>query len=436
MATTSTAYATGATGSQSAGSWTNTANATGATDSTVAVWASTTSGSTGTLELTGYNGQTMIGAQPTSVDSVSVDVVQWLSAQTARMTSATAQLFSGATAIGSTVTLTLSQTAGNTNTFTFGTAPTWAQCTDLRVRIVYTKSGTQACNGQVDAVGLRVNYTPAPQTLSGDAALTGTAAIDTVGGFPQSTGATVTGTAAVSAGGDREAVTGAALAATATLSASGAVDSGGATVTGAAALSVSATITADAEIVSPRSAPVQVTTPAGGGAVTGAATLTATATISAGAAVTRPAGASLTGSASITAAGALTLTTGAALTGTAAVSTAGFVARPSGATVTATATVSTTAVLTATAAASLTGTATIAATGSVPSTWGPPSGLTVTPISGTRIDLSWTSIAGASGYDIERDGVVIAMDVVGTTYSDTGLTPSSTHSYRARSVRA
>jgi hypothetical protein len=45
-------------------------------------------------------------------------------------------------------------------------------------------------------------------------------------------------------------------------------------------------------------------------------------------------------------------------------------------------------------------------------------------------------MVGASGYDIERDGVVIATDVVGTSYNDTGLTSNSTHQYRARSVRA
>lgn len=162
MATTSTAYATGATGTQTAGSWATTASATGAPDTTgLAVWTSTTTASTGTLELTGYNGQTMMGGtQPTSVDSVTADVVQWTSAATTRMTSVTAQLFSGATSIGTAVTLTLSNTSGNSQTITFPTAPTWAQCTDLRVRVVYTKNGTQACNGQVDAVGLRIDYTP------------------------------------------------------------------------------------------------------------------------------------------------------------------------------------------------------------------------------------------------------------------------------------
>lgn len=68
------------------------------------------------------------------------------------------------------------------------------------------------------------------------------------------------------------------------------------------------------------------------------------------------------------------------------------------------------------------------------SVWGPPPGLTATPVSDTRIDLSWIAVALASGYDIERDGVVIATDVVGTSYSDTGLLASTSYTYRARSV--
>jgi lysophospholipase L1-like esterase len=76
------------------------------------------------------------------------------------------------------------------------------------------------------------------------------------------------------------------------------------------------------------------------------------------------------------------------------------------------------------------------ASGVVSPPWGPPTGLTATTISSVRIDLTWNSREGASGYDIERDGVVIALDVVGTSYSDTGLAPGSSHTYRARSVRA
>lgn len=66
--------------------------------------------------------------------------------------------------------------------------------------------------------------------------------------------------------------------------------------------------------------------------------------------------------------------------------------------------------------------------------FGAPTGLVATPIASDRIDLSWDPVAGATGYDIERDGVVIAEYVVGNFYSDTGLTPDTTYSYRVRTV--
>jgi hypothetical protein len=60
--------------------------------------------------------------------------------------------------------------------------------------------------------------------------------------------------------------------------------------------------------------------------------------------------------------------------------------------------------------------------------------LTVTDVSPTRKDLSWTAIPDAWAYDVERDGVVIAYGVTGTTYSDTGLPSGATPSYRVRAV--
>ncbi len=64
-----------------------------------------------------------------------------------------------------------------------------------------------------------------------------------------------------------------------------------------------------------------------------------------------------------------------------------------------------------------------------------PTGLTVTPVSTTRLDLSWSAAAGATGYDVERNGTVIVTGQTGTTYSDTGLTPATTYTYRVRSVK-
>ncbi len=61
-----------------------------------------------------------------------------------------------------------------------------------------------------------------------------------------------------------------------------------------------------------------------------------------------------------------------------------------------------------------------------------PTGLTATPISASRVDLTWTGVAP---FDIERDGVVIVTDHPTASYSDTGLAGSTTYTYRVRAVR-
>ncbi len=64
-----------------------------------------------------------------------------------------------------------------------------------------------------------------------------------------------------------------------------------------------------------------------------------------------------------------------------------------------------------------------------------PTHLTCTPISTTQINLSWDKIVGALAYDLERNSVIIATNLSGTTYNDTGLQPSTSYTYRVRSVR-
>ncbi|WP_127584243.1 DUF4838 domain-containing protein [Paenibacillus koleovorans] len=67
-----------------------------------------------------------------------------------------------------------------------------------------------------------------------------------------------------------------------------------------------------------------------------------------------------------------------------------------------------------------------------------PSGLSVTPVSGSQIDLSWTASTdnvGATGYKVYRDGVEAAT-VTTTTYSDIGLTASTTYSYTVKAFDA
>lgn len=61
-----------------------------------------------------------------------------------------------------------------------------------------------------------------------------------------------------------------------------------------------------------------------------------------------------------------------------------------------------------------------------------PTGLTATPISESRIDLSWnasTDNVGVTNYRLYRNGVEIAVPVT-TTYSDTNLVPSTTYTYQ------
>lgn len=63
-----------------------------------------------------------------------------------------------------------------------------------------------------------------------------------------------------------------------------------------------------------------------------------------------------------------------------------------------------------------------------------PANLTAAPASATSITLNWAAAAGASHYDIERNGIIIASDVSGLTYTDTSATLASEHDYRVRAV--
>ncbi|MEW6617231.1 MAG: fibronectin type III domain-containing protein [Patescibacteria group bacterium] len=64
-----------------------------------------------------------------------------------------------------------------------------------------------------------------------------------------------------------------------------------------------------------------------------------------------------------------------------------------------------------------------------------PTGVTATPASTTQINLSWNSVSGATGYRVWRDGVNI-QNVVGTSYSDTGLTCGTSYSYYIQAYNA
>jgi chitodextrinase len=60
-----------------------------------------------------------------------------------------------------------------------------------------------------------------------------------------------------------------------------------------------------------------------------------------------------------------------------------------------------------------------------------PTNLVASPASSARIDLSWTASTdnvGVTGYDVYRNGTLLAM-VSGTTFSDMGLLPSTSYGY-------
>jgi hypothetical protein len=66
-----------------------------------------------------------------------------------------------------------------------------------------------------------------------------------------------------------------------------------------------------------------------------------------------------------------------------------------------------------------------------------PTGLTATPISSSRIDLSWaastdTGGSALAGYELLRNSATTIPIGVQTSYSDTGLTASTLYSYRVR----
>ena len=68
----------------------------------------------------------------------------------------------------------------------------------------------------------------------------------------------------------------------------------------------------------------------------------------------------------------------------------------------------------------------------------PPTGLTATPASGSKIDLGWTASTddvGVAGYKIFRNGTQVDTTTA-TSYSDTGLNDATTYSYTVRAYDA
>lgn len=63
-----------------------------------------------------------------------------------------------------------------------------------------------------------------------------------------------------------------------------------------------------------------------------------------------------------------------------------------------------------------------------------PEGLTATQVLSTSIDLSWSAVVGATGYEVERNGTVIATGLAVTSYTDTNLNPNTLYTYRVRAT--
>ncbi|MEN1989201.1 fibronectin type III domain-containing protein [Paenibacillus hubeiensis] len=61
-------------------------------------------------------------------------------------------------------------------------------------------------------------------------------------------------------------------------------------------------------------------------------------------------------------------------------------------------------------------------------------GLKTTDVAWNKISISWDAIKGATGYDLEIDGVITP--VTGTTYTKTGLGANTEHTFRIRSKNA
>ncbi|MGC5774380.1 fibronectin type III domain-containing protein [Paenibacillus pabuli] len=61
-------------------------------------------------------------------------------------------------------------------------------------------------------------------------------------------------------------------------------------------------------------------------------------------------------------------------------------------------------------------------------------GLTVNSVTNMAIALKWTAVSGATGYDFEIDGTVVA--VTGVAYTKSGLAANTEHTFRIRSKNA
>lgn len=68
---------------------------------------------------------------------------------------------------------------------------------------------------------------------------------------------------------------------------------------------------------------------------------------------------------------------------------------------------------------------------------GVPTGVSATSVNATQINVSWTAVTGAASYNVYRsNNSALVGNTTQTTYSDTGLTPSTSYGYFVRAANA
>lgn len=64
-----------------------------------------------------------------------------------------------------------------------------------------------------------------------------------------------------------------------------------------------------------------------------------------------------------------------------------------------------------------------------------PANVQAVTVNSTTVEVTWDTVTGASGYELEVDGAVLTGDL-NTAYRHTGLSPNTTHTYRVRAWNA
>ena len=66
-----------------------------------------------------------------------------------------------------------------------------------------------------------------------------------------------------------------------------------------------------------------------------------------------------------------------------------------------------------------------------------PTNVSATATGPNTMTVTWTppDLGTVIGYDIERNGTIVAFDHSASPFNDTGLTPDTEYTYRVRAVR-